>query len=66
MQIFSKLKESLGRKKTKEELDAHYDSIELEKGDFPAMVIAALITFVPVVIIAMIVIYGLIWIILIR
>ncbi|MDR2589773.1 MAG: hypothetical protein LBC71_02120 [Oscillospiraceae bacterium] len=66
MQIFNKLKESLGRKRTKEELDAHYDSIELEKGDFPAMVIAALITFVPVVIIAMIVIYGLIWVVLIR
>ena len=54
------------RKKTKEELDEHYNKIEeveLEKGDFLAMVIAALITFLPVVIIAMVVIFGLIWLV---
>jgi len=59
--ITSRFKEILGKKKTKEELDKHYDSIELEKGDFPAMVIAALITFLPVVLIAMTVIFGLLW-----
>jgi len=61
--MFNRLKEVLGKKKTKEELDEHYkkmEEVELEKGDFLAMVIAALITFLPVVIIAMVVIFGLI------
>ena len=62
--MFSRFKEALGKKKTKEELNDHYNKIEeveLEKGDFLAMVIAAFITFIPVVIIAMVVIFGLIW-----
>ncbi|MCL2628178.1 MAG: hypothetical protein FWD44_05745 [Oscillospiraceae bacterium] len=49
------------KRKTKEELDEHYDKIELEKGDFLAMVIAALITFLPVLLIALFVIFGLMW-----
>jgi len=57
-----KLREILKKEKTKEELDEHYKNIELEKGDFLAMVIAAVITFFPILIIAMTVIYGLIWI----
>jgi len=57
-----RLKDILKKEKTKEELDEHYKNIELEKGDFLAMVIAAIITFLPVLIIAMTVIYGLIWI----
>jgi len=61
---FQRLREALFKKKTKEELDEHYDSIELEKGDFLAMVIAALITFLPVLFIALVVVFGLMWIIL--
>jgi len=53
-----------GKKKTPEELNEHYDSIELEKGDFPAMLIAAFITFVPVVLIILFVLFGLLWLIL--
>ena len=49
------------KKKSQEELDKHYDNIELEKGDFPAMVIAALITFLPVVIVAIAIMFGLYW-----
>jgi len=48
-------------KKTKEELDEHYDKIELEKGDFLAMVIAAFITFLPVLLITLFVFFGLFW-----
>ena len=60
-----RLKNLLPKNKTKQELDEHYNKIELEKGDFPAMIIAAIITFLPVLIIAMIVIYGLLWLFLI-
>jgi len=56
-----RFKAILSKKKTKEELDAHYDSIELEKGDFPAMVLAALITFLPVLIVVLVVVFGLMW-----
>jgi hypothetical protein len=61
-----RLRELLPKKKTKEELDKHFEGLELEKGDFLAMVIAAFITFFPVLIIAMVVIYGLMWVFLIR
>ena len=66
MNLFSRFAEMVPKKKTKEELDEHYNSIELEKGDFLAMCIAAFITFLPVVIIAMAVIYGVIWLIMTR
>ena len=56
----------LPKKKTREELDEHYKKIELEKGDLPAMIIAAFITFFPVLIIAMVVFYGVIWLLFIR
>jgi len=62
-------KSKMPKKKTKEELDDHFKEVEkvgLEKGDFPAMVIAALITFLPVLIIAIVVIYGLMWLLVIR
>jgi len=52
------------KKKTNEELDEHYDNIELEKGDFLAMMIAAFITFIPVLIIVLAVFFGIIWLIL--
>ena len=61
-----RIKALLSKKKTREELDEHYDKIELEKGDFPAMVIAAIITFFPVLIIAMVVFYGILWLFFIR
>jgi len=61
-----RFKALLGKKKTKEELDAHYEKMDLEKGDFPAMVIAAIITFFPILLIVLAVFYGLIWLFLIR
>jgi len=67
--IPERYKSLFGKKKTKEELDKHFDSIEeveLEKGDFPAMVIAAIITFLPVLLIALAVIYGLLWLLFVR
>ena len=66
MNLFSRFAEMVPKKKTKEELDEHYKNIELEKGDFLAMCIAAFITFLPVVIIAMAVIYGVIWLLMTR
>jgi flagellar biosynthesis/type III secretory pathway M-ring protein FliF/YscJ len=58
--LFDRFKASFV-KKTKQELDEHYDKIELEKGDFLAMVIAAFITFLPVLLITLFVLFGLIW-----
>ncbi len=46
--MFKKLKPNLFKEKKKDELDKHYDSLELEKGDFTALVIAAFITFMPI------------------
>ena len=63
---FERFKELLPKRKTREELDAYSEGIELEKGDIPAMIIAALITFIPVLIVAMVVIYGFIWLLMIR
>jgi len=53
-----RLRNLLPKKKSPTELDKHYDNIELEKGDFLAMVIAAFLTFMPILLIAMAVIYG--------
>jgi len=61
-----RLRDMFKKEKTKEELDEHYKNVELEKGDFLAMVIAAFITFFPILIIAMTVIYGLLWIFILR
>ena len=61
-----RIKEIFKKEKTKEELDERYKNIELEKGDIPAMIIAAFITFFPVLIIAMLFVYGLLWILLLR
>jgi len=63
--IPNRLKELLPKKKTREQLNEHYNKLELtelEKGDFLAMCIAAFITFLPVLIIAMVVIFGFIWV----
>jgi len=64
--IPSRFKEILNKKKTKEELDEHYEKIELEKGDFLAMVIAAFITFLPVLIVLLVLFYGIAWLFFIR
>lgn len=48
---------SLPRHKTKEELDAHYKKMNLEKGDLLAMMIAAFITFVPVLLFIALILY---------
>ena len=55
--------------KTRDELERHYDELEgvgLEKGDFFAMVVAAFITFFPVLIVAMAVFFGLLWLLVSR
>jgi len=61
-----RLKEIFSRKKSKEELSKHYEEVELEKGDFLAMVIAGIITFLPVLIVASALFYGLAWLFFIR
>ena len=62
----SRFREIFNKKKTKEELDEHYDKIELEKGDFLAMVIAAFITFIPVLIVILLVFFGIMWLVFVR
>ena len=64
--IPGKLKELLPKQKPKEELDEHYEKLELEKGDVPAMIIAAFLTFLPVLIVLMVVVYGVLWLFFIR
>ena len=69
MNRLRELLDRAGARKTDEELDKHYNNIEetgLEKGDFLAMVIAAVITFFPVLIIAMVFVYGLMWLLIMR
>jgi len=66
MRLFEQFKLLKGKEKTKEELDEHYNSIELEKGDFFAMVIAAFITFFPVLIGALVIFSGILWLFFIR
>ncbi|MCL2718304.1 MAG: hypothetical protein FWE14_05940 [Lachnospiraceae bacterium] len=56
-----RFKKNLPKNKSPEELDKYHEEIELEKGDFLAMVIAAVITFLPVLIVVMVVIYGLLF-----
>jgi hypothetical protein len=63
MLLPERLRTLLPKKKTKKELDEHYEKVELEKGDFAAMVIAALITFLPVLIVVLVVIFGAMWLI---
>ncbi len=50
MMLFDKFNYKFLKEKSKKELDEHYDNIKLEKGDLPAMLIAAFITFMPLVI----------------
>ncbi len=52
-------KSNLLKEKNKSELDEHYQNIKLEKGDFLAMLIAALISFAPIIIIITLIYIGL-------
>ncbi len=47
MGFLDKYKSALPKNKSKKELDEHYEKMDLEKGDYTAMLIAALITFGP-------------------
>lgn len=47
MGFFDRLNE-LPRHKSKKELDEHFDKMNLEKGDFLAMVMAGFAVFVPI------------------
>ena len=54
--MLERWKKRLPKEKTPEELDRHYEQMEqlnLEKGDKLAMFLAALITFLPVILIAL-------------
>ncbi len=50
MNFFDRLNE-LPRQRAKKELDAPVEKVPLEKGDMPALIIAALITFLPVLVV---------------
>ncbi len=49
MSIFDRFREDMPKQKSEEELKKRFDEIKLEKWDLPAMLIAALITFGPLV-----------------
>jgi len=66
MLLPERIKAYLPKKKTQKELDEHYDNVELEKGDIPAMIIAALITFLPVVVLILAAFYGVAWLLFVR
>ncbi len=51
MSFFSGLQNIKKNQKSKKQLEQHYESLELEKGDLLAMFIAAFITFGPLIII---------------
>lgn len=54
--MLERWKKRLPKEKTPEELDRHYEQMEqlnLEKGDKLAMFLAALITFLPVILVAL-------------
>ncbi len=45
-------------KKSQKELDEHYNNMDLEKGDLTAMIIAAVLTFSPLIIILSLIYVG--------
>ncbi len=49
--MFKKLKPKLFKEKSEEELAKHYESLELEKGDLKAMIIAGFIVFMPLLLV---------------
>lgn len=58
MGFFERVRQ-LPRHKTRAQLEAHYDQLEMKKGDFPAMIIAAITAIVPFLLI----IFGALWLI---
>lgn len=61
------LKEKIdARMKTDEELHKKFDDVEFEKHDGLAMFIAAMITFVPIILAILLVIWLLLWVIFLR
>ena len=66
MSFLERFRSLLPKEKTPEELEEHYNKMEdLEKKDYIAMLIAAFITFMPIVIIALLVFYGILWLLVI-
>lgn len=67
--MFEKLLGRLPKKKTREELDEHFDKmeqVELEKGDLPAMLIAASISIVLPLVLILVAFYGVVYLVFIR
>jgi len=68
--LFKRLRERLPKKRSREEVEAHYQKIEgvggLEKNDFLAMVIAAFLTIGLPLLVMLAVIYGSIYLIFLR
>lgn len=68
--MFKKLRERLPKKKSQEEVDEHYRRLEemggLEKNDFLAMVIAAVITIGLPLVAMLALIYGSIYLLFLR
>ena len=67
--MFGRLKKLLPKKKSEEELEEHYkklDQVELEKGDLPAMLIAAFITLVVPILLLLGAIYSLVYFLFLR
>ncbi len=58
MGLLDKYRHVLPKDKSKEELDEHFKDMELEKGDLSAMLIAALITFGPVILVISLIYVG--------
>ncbi len=58
MGLLDKYRSLLPKQKNEKELGKHYDEMDLEKGDLAAMLIAALITFGPVILIVSLVFIG--------
>lgn len=67
--MFKRLRGLLPKNKTGEELDEHYRRMEetkLEKGDFPAMVIAAFLTIGLPLLVIMGAVYGFVYLLFMR
>ncbi len=49
MAILNKFRSHLPKEKTNQELEDRFEQVELEKGDLLAMIIAAFLTFAPII-----------------
>lgn len=61
MSLWDRYRERLPKDKSKEELDEHFKEVKTEKKDFPAMVIAAFVTFVPLILLIVGIVFGVMW-----